>query len=319
MPYHCEKAGRHLHLWRNGEVYLCCPGWVTHPIGNILHDRLASLWNGAAARTILDGIWQGDFRSCLGCPHIRPPGGPVSWRNAPEIPPRSPRISLLMAGYDFQCNLACPSCRTERVVQSEDEEAMIERIGRRLVESGDLESVNVLGLSGGGDPFASPHCRSLIASIPWKELPLLRMSLHTNGLLLDDRHWQDLLGEARGRVIEIQISIDAATEETYRENRGGDWGKLHESLHFASSLRASGFIDSLWLNFVVQANNWREMPAFAGMAKAYGADHVDFGALGQWGTYADEDYRRRAVHLADHPEHAEYLEIRKLARGILAG
>lgn len=217
-----------------------------------------------------------------------------------------------MVGYDFQCNLACPSCRNGHLVQSDAERAEVEKITERLLSTGDLEHVNVLGISGGGDPLASAGCRHLLSSIPWIRLPRLRVSLHTNGLLLDAQHWRDL-GVAAERTREIRISVDAVTPETYHENRGGNWRALLRGLDFASAMRRSRAIDRLYLNFVVQANNMEEMPTFALLAGALGADVVDWGKLAQWGTYDPDDYRRRAVHLLEHPLHSRYLELRASA------
>lgn len=64
----------------------------------------------------------------------------------------------------------------------------------------------------------------------------------------------------------------------------------------------------LQLSFVVQANNWREMPAFVEFAEAHGADRVLFTPLQSWNTFSTEELERRMVCDARHPEHRAFLE-----------
>jgi hypothetical protein len=65
------------------------------------------------------------------------------------------------------------------------------------------------------------------------------------------------------------------------------------------------------ISMVVQANNFREMPDFVRLGRRFGFDMVYFGRIRNWGTFTAEEYRARAVHLPDHPEHAELLELVK--------
>ena len=57
----------------------------------------------------------------------------------------------------------------------------------------------------------------------------------------------------------------------------------------------------------MQANNWREMPDFVTLAERFGADRVLFSTLRNWGTFAEDEFRRRAVHARIHPERGEFL------------
>jgi len=44
-----------------GEVFLCCPGWLKRPVGNLLRQSVAELRNGEAARAIRPSILDGSF------------------------------------------------------------------------------------------------------------------------------------------------------------------------------------------------------------------------------------------------------------------
>jgi len=70
-----------------------------------------------------------------------------------------------------------------------------------------------------------------------------------------------------------------------------------------------GEIRGFTLSFVVQANNYHEMPAFAALGESVNASSVMFIQLGNTGVFTKEDYERRAIHLPTHPEHQQLLEV----------
>jgi hypothetical protein len=63
------------------------------------------------------------------------------------------------------------------------------------------------------------------------------------------------------------------------------------------------------IHMVVQANNFREMPAFVEIGARFAADRIYFSRLDQWGTFSKDEYRQRAVHRPEHPEHRELLAV----------
>jgi hypothetical protein len=65
----------------------------------------------------------------------------------------------------------------------------------------------------------------------------------------------------------------------------------------------------LRLRYVVQANNFMELIPFCQMAMESGADDVTVYYLRNWGTFSDDEYRQRAVHLPEHPEHAAFSKV----------
>jgi MoaA/NifB/PqqE/SkfB family radical SAM enzyme len=286
-------------------------------VGNIFKTSLISIWKGPEIRDIRRSIEEGTFEHCQACPHLPPPQGPIQILESSEVSGREARIGLLMMGYDFTCNLRCPSCRPPETRQSAKEDQSAKGITRKLIESGDLEQVNVLGLMGGGDPFASPLCHELLQAIPWQSCPNLKLSLFTNGLLFNQEKWS-ALGEAREHVTEARISVDAASPATYKLNRGGNWETLLDNLNFVRELRQSGKLKTLYYNFVVQSNNTAEMLSFIELACSLGADRVYLQNLEQWGTYSNCDYLNRAIHLSEHPQHSGYLAMLALANQRLA-
>jgi hypothetical protein len=59
---------------------------------------------------------------------------------------------------------------------------------------------------------------------------------------------------------------------------------------FIASLRRDGPVQTLQLSFVVQANNWREMPEFVDPAARFGADRVLFSGLRDWSTFSGDEH-----------------------------
>ncbi len=67
--------------------------------------------------------------------------------------------------------------------------------------------------------------------------PSLRIDLRTNGVLLTPENWERI-ESVHYAVDAILISIDAATESTYRLlRRGGDFNRLLKNLEFVRELK----------------------------------------------------------------------------------
>ena len=58
-------------------------------------------------------------------------------------------------------------------------------------------------------------------------------------------------------------------------------------------------------NFVIQQCNYKEMPAFVQLCRKYNMQ-PSFTVLQDWSTFS---YTQNAVHLLQHEEHAEFLEV----------
>lgn len=292
---YCPRPFEQFYVVENGDAHLCCPEWIAMPAGNVLATPPLEIWRGKVADNIRRSIVDQSFRHCIQCPFLPGPSGCIP--DVDPCPPSLDRIRDLTIGYDTSCNLRCPSCRTAAKGHS----PRAARIQEILLDSGIFDRVDRLTSSGSGDPLASELFWELLNRLPTQKYPRLHLVLQTNGLLLTPQCWMRL-GEYARRVDEILISMDACGPETYRQNRGGDWNKLMENL---VEVRARDV--PLQLNFVVQTNNFREMPGFVKLAGALGARRVYFSALDNWNTY--HDYVERAVHLPGHPEHEKLLDI----------
>jgi wyosine [tRNA(Phe)-imidazoG37] synthetase (radical SAM superfamily) len=171
-----------------------------------------------------------------------------------------------------------------------------------------LRKASTVRISGSGDPFASHHYRTLLKRINRQEFPDLWVALHTNAQLFDEKAWEEL--QLMGKVSDVEISIDAATSATYSVvRRGGNFDRLLNNLEFIKQLRNDSAIGQLVFSFIVQQQNYQEMPAFVILAEKFGADFVDFRMILNWGTSSIEEFNRQFIGNPNHPEYAEYLEI----------
>jgi MoaA/NifB/PqqE/SkfB family radical SAM enzyme len=302
----CPNPFERLEIKADGGIYCCCEGWLPRQLGNILEDDLMTIWRGPAAREIRSSILDGSFRYCRACPYLPGPGGPVI--STGPVRPSAERIHTLKLDYDQTCQLQCPSCRVTHSREFVDL-PKVHQIHEAMIRSRVLEHTDRVYVTGAGDPFASPLYFEFLRSLPhFPTNPNLSIFLHTNGLLLDEAHF-NALGSNQDRVREIGISVDAATPATYTANRQGSWEKLWRNVEFVNRLQESGRPIMLGMFYTVQANNFRELLPFTRLAFAHKVAWISVTALRNWGTYTPSDYSQRAVHLPEHPDHAEWQRV----------
>jgi len=319
---HCPLLWNTAHVLSSGNVHLCCSVWLRTPVGNVFEEPVDAIWTSPAAEAMRDSARDGSYRYCgkMACPQIRwrafddesartvvedgTPDGPFWQPEAPALAESPTRLNL---SYDKTCNLACPSCRSERFTAKGEELARIERVTDRIIPA--LARAERLEVTGSGDPFASKSFRRLLQAIDRERCPDLRITLMTNGLLLDRREWTRF-AHLHGMIDAVNVSVDAAHPDTYRVvRRGGELDDLVPNLHFIGELLAEGAIATFRLCFVVQQRNFREMPDFVRLGAAVGARQVRFQMLHDWGAMPGDTLHAQRIHATGHPEHGAFLEV----------
>jgi MoaA/NifB/PqqE/SkfB family radical SAM enzyme len=303
-----------------GDVYLCCPTWLERPVGNLLEQSVSEAWNGRVAQEIRESILDGSFSYCnkVRCPFLHSLSGPVELAanvrdpqmrmaidsNLTELPWGPKEINC---AFDKSCNLSCPSCRTERIIESENSDAI--KIIQEKLECDALPEAQLIYITGSGDAFGSPFFNHWLRTMRLDDKPnLTDIRIHTNAQLWSPQMWGQIPEPVRSRIHRAEISIDAATPETYAINRrGGSFERLIKNLEFVRELRRAGPLRDLTISMVVQSNNFLEMSDFVRLGKRYEADGVYFSQLVNWGTFSSEEFSERAVHLAEHKRHSEFL------------
>lgn len=187
---------------------------------------------------------------------------------------------LTIAATD-RCNLRCVMCGTHHAQNGDNNVGKFdfpkELIGKFAGATAGAERIQLHG--GGGEPMMS---RSF-----WKWISLFsdsaQIEFNTNGLLLSPRNIDRLMKQ---RVGYINISCDAATEETYRKIRGSDWNRLVRNIAMLAKARSQLRPDiHLRLNMTVMRDNAHEMADLVRMASQHQIEEVEFFKLNDGPEY----------------------------------
>jgi hypothetical protein len=301
-------------------THQCCASWLQQSAGDLATTPWRQVWNSPAAQAVRASVLDGSYRYCnkTACPKIQanelPAASTVSakspfWSDvivhARRVLDCGPRVVNL--AYDRTCNLACPSCRSERFAADDATRARFDALQKTAILPM-LKQAEVVFVTGSGDPFASKNFRHLIAALTVADYPDLRFQIMTNGMLFTPRQWAEF-PTLHGRVAMLKISIDAATAATHEALRlGAHWDTMLDNMRFAGRLAAAGQIDQFDLVFVVQQANFREMGDAVDLAKNLGATGIYFARLTNWGTFSAAGYAARAVCVPGHPEHHAFVD-----------
>ncbi len=326
-----------------GSSYLCdCAAWLPFIAGNVVEaDSADSVWNSEGAQEIRRSIFDGDYSYCSrtmcpaivndALPRMEDVTAPRLRRiidNRETVLPDAPRLIAL--GHDSSCNLACPSCRVELVMANKTQSEKLDRARDRVILP--LLRNNQVGvhLTAWGDPFASRHYRSILEALRDDDFKDVSLSILTNGLGLTPHVWTTMPHLAE-KIVELRVSIDAATKETYENvRRPGRWDVLMENLKRMGELNRAGTFGRnrlhngvRWVNtdlaidneiafalaFVVQSANFREMPAFVELTNEVGADAIVFQKYYSLGHEDATVFASKDVTSPAHPEHSALQEI----------
>ncbi|WP_068113027.1 SPASM domain-containing protein [Tropicimonas marinistellae] len=307
----CDAPFRTIETAPGGDVYFCCPAWLPKPIGNLDTESAGDIWNSDAAKDIRASIHDGSYRYCSRshCPKLTADTLPetadlsnakmraISRTEATELDAMPERLVL---SHDKSCNLSCPSCRSELVIARKAEQKRLNALADRVLFPL-MGQARRLRMTGSGDPFGSAHFQYVMRRLKDLDNPDLKVDLQTNGVLLTPALW-DRLG-LEGRVEQMLVSSDAATPETYAIlRRGATFEQLMRALTFIAELRRENRIRNFRLDFVVQALNFREMPAFVELAQSLRCDGVKFQMIRNWGTFTPAAFDAANVARRDHAE-----------------
>lgn len=323
--YICSVPFTSLEL-HDHERFLCCASWLTKFLPRDSSPKEA--WESQQANEIRDSILDGSYKYCdeVHCPflsqlkHIGNVGRvhplfhkdsiPVSLQNKiNDYKTGTLTPSVIQFSFDRTCNLKCPSCRVELFTASRykinEVQATIDEI---QAEYGN--TIEHLYITGSGDPFVSVGFRNFLRNFDKSKYPKLKkIHLHTNATQWTPKMWNSM-PNVHKYINTCEISIDAATKDTY-ENKtriGGNWEQLLKNLHFIAKLPD---ITHVKLSFVIQTDNYREIPEFYTLMKSiFGKKgHIFYGKITNWGTFTDDEFKKHQIWNPLHPEHSNFVNI----------
>jgi MoaA/NifB/PqqE/SkfB family radical SAM enzyme len=168
-----------------------------------------------------------------------------------------------------RCNVACYFCN-QQDVRTRDQISLphLKRLVDELAEGG-LRSVR---MSGGGDPLFHAGILEFLDHLDARGV--LIDNLTTNGALLGPEIARRL---AQRHAREVIFSVNAVDEEDYHRMMQvpiGTFGKVLKNVRGLLEQRADGELPSVVVQFLVDRENFREMPRMYALGRSLGADRV---------------------------------------------
>jgi molybdenum cofactor biosynthesis enzyme MoaA len=277
-----------LQIGPRGMIYLCCPAWTTYgPVGQINETTtIEDVWNNEKSRYVRKKIYENSLESICNskyCPYYingqsqtLETNDRIYQKLFSEI--RARRVSLetmprtIIIAHSGRCNLRCIMCGSNEDFVREDQK-LNELIYQRDLPNL-LPKLSEIILTGNGDPLFMKDSREFMQKLDSKKYKHISISLITNGQLFNEYMWRSISHNHFGW---INVSVDAATPETYEKiRRGGSWKIQQDNLKLISRLRKEKVFHEFKLSFVVMKSNYQEMKRFVEMGLRLGADQVVF-------------------------------------------
>ena len=312
----CPLPFKRFDIGPNGDVLVCCGHWLPKTIGNIVRENPTDILNSSSARKIRSSMLDGSYKYCnhLECGSMNQ-GTLTKFSEVEDQVLRDAinsnntivnETETLLFAFDQTCNLACPSCRKEKIIEkpSQNEEkatAIANKIGPVL------RNCKILNINPAGELFFSLPSRKILESINEKDHPDLHLDIISNGTLFSESEWSKF-PNIHKKIRSVRISTDSCSRETFEKLRYlGKWDIFLRNVQFLGTLRKEGKIPQLKFSFTYQKDNFREMRDFIAFCKSLNADFAIFERLQNLGSFSNEEYIARAVHHQDHPLYNDFI------------
>lgn len=338
-PNGCRIPWNFLGINASGHAYICSsPSWVPKFVGNIV--EASDIWqvlNSETAQKIRQEIYHGRYYYCnnkicsffSGVESAKYTFAPVAGDGLEPLafePSAEYQLTQIPGtitfDFDYTCNFQCPSCRTQvinnnkhHVIRSTNDQ-IVESIKTKIIDKIGDQPVNICWA--GGEIFISEPYLNLLEYIISTKKSNITHSISTNGSYLLKK--KDILIDMLPYLSMIRISFDAATAETYAKVRvGGEWETLLDNVQWLCNyVKEHRCNVQLVADFVVQQQNYHEIPAFVELANSLGIENIMFQKMWNWGTWPMEEFKQHNVYDRDHSEYSKLVEIfRSIGRPVV--
>ncbi len=321
----CDLPFKRADLVETGEVNLCCGHLTDKAIGRVedSENNFLDILNTDAAQSLRKSMVDGSYKYCnhLEC-HLL-----AENKIARKDEVRHPlarqaidhgkfdvdSIDEFLFSYDQSCNLSCPSCRVERIVEKPSEnQHKADLIEKQVVPL--LSKIKNLHINVAGEIFVSKPSRKILKLVSKETTPQLKLQIISNGMLFNEKNWNEFQN-MHGLVESVRVSADAVKPETFEAlRRLAIYDVFAENMAFLSELRKDGKIRALNVSFTYQLENYDEMADFIDWGQSLGVDKVIFEPLQNVGAFTDDQYRKLAVHKPDHDNYGSFIAAVKIAQ-----
>lgn len=287
----CSAPWSTVHITLTGDLFFClCPNWNKKgPVGNLLKNSLTEIMHSFAAEAFKNSIVDQTFQYCdkTQCPELYKLDSVENFDFLSQLP-RLP--TNLVVAIDKNCNLQCPSCRNEKYFNPTPNPAAQHILNLLINEYKDFDEPVYLAADGSGDVFASPVWLEFFAR---KDLPkCFRFNIATNGNLITKN--LDMLESIRDQLHSVIVSLDAATPDTYKKVRGGNFELV---LNGIRAMRQMG--TRVHTSFVLQYQNYTEVDAYRKLAKSLDVETIGLHLMDEWHHMAPQWFQENHVITAD--------------------
>jgi sulfatase maturation enzyme AslB (radical SAM superfamily) len=292
MLKYCSQPWNYVNIWSSGEVRLClCPSWTKNgPIGILNSETsLETIFSSARSTRFRNSIVDQSFKNCAS--HCSNLWNLESKSNLDQLPiPKLP--TNLHLHLDLNCNLKCASCRNTNIYSPTVNPKTKEILDILIEEYQDhKETVFIYG-DGIGDMFTSAAYQQFLRN---DRLPkCFKFCITTNGNLLTKN--LDILKKLhdQNQIDLIIVSFDAATNDTYKNVRGGNFELLTEGIEQVVNLGIK-----VSAQYVTQYKNYLEILDYVALCKRLGVSHIGLQKITRWPHMNDDWWI--ANKLDDHP------------------
>lgn len=274
----CTQPFTEWNIQAGGNVCICgCPPWIhSKSIGTLAGNSCVDVQNSMQAKIFRLSIINRTYSFCDStlCKFFdKTEELPTDYEIERFEDLEVKKVPDINVCFDSGCNLACRQCRKSFLLETETyNKAVIPTILRRLNADNWLNTAEVLNIAGSGEVFYNDSYKALV----FTDQAVKRDSiiLKSNGILFHEQNFEKIT--AAYKHINVSVSVDAASENTYRLLRGNTWNVLVKNLEMLSKKRGNGEIEYFEMTFCVQMDNVEEMGEFVTWAKRLHADRVVF-------------------------------------------
>lgn len=267
----CPQPFNTINIHNNGDVIPClCGDWHTvSAIGNLCDNNLQHIINSNRSIEFRDSIIDQSFKFCK--PTCANYWNLKTVNDFNGINYKLPTTILL--SIDRNCNLKCESCRTNNIFSTDINETANIILSNLIETYKDYTEPVRIQCDGSGDIFASATYKQFFSNT---ELPkCFEFVITTNGnLITKNLDWFSRISQ---QIIEVEVSFDAATPDTYKQVRGGNFNLVIQGVKDLINLGIP-----VRSQFVVQQKNYKEILQYKDLAKQLGINHVGYQCISRW-------------------------------------
>jgi len=169
----------------------------------------------------------------------------------------------------FTCNYRCKYCYLEEEDLKSKEKLNLNCLSSLLNTLTDISNNIKISILGGEPTLDVDYLRDLLKTINNYQLAIKEIKISTNGSIIDKKRIELLK-----KFDEVQVSLDAATPETYKKIRGGNFRRVIDNIKMMVS---EGI--PITLSFVAMKSNINELDRFFVLSKNLRVKKISIGYL----------------------------------------